>query len=323
MLALADHEQEASSQYRAAWDTYTENLVWEQHNITVPGEKELVATLTAQTKNYRARGNDFFSALSAQRKPLYFGRPDAAGLAAAPEEIKPTSDQIIKINQDWMEHVNQESRRTADSSLLGYGIGLAAGIVLAVLLVASTIRAIRFPIGAMAESATAIGAGDLDQVVSVTSDDELGQLASRFKTMARQLRELRQSAAAKLTVQQTSQATIDAFPDPVLVVESGAARRDGESGRAPFAGLSPPQADDTRPRTGSRRRLSASRCPTRCASSAPVRPRGFRQGGRAASRRRDWLVSSPCPADLRRPRRDGGARPCCWKTSPASACSTK
>ena len=44
----------------------------------------------------------------------------------------------------------------------------------------------------------AIGAGNLDQVVPITSDDELGQLASAFNTMARQLREYRQSHKAQL-----------------------------------------------------------------------------------------------------------------------------
>ena len=84
------------------------------------------------------------------------------------------------------------------------------GIVLAVLLLGSTIRTIVGPVRAVTESAAAIGAGNLDQVVPITSDDELGQLAATFNTMARQLREYRQSHKAQLIrAQQTSQATID------------------------------------------------------------------------------------------------------------------
>ena len=113
-----------------------------------------------------------------------------------------------------------ETKRLARSLLIWYGLGLACGIVLAVFLVGNTIRMIAYPVRAATESAMAIGAGNLDQVVPITSDDELGQLALAFNTMARQLREFRQSHKAQLIrAQRTSQATIDSFPEPVLVVD--------------------------------------------------------------------------------------------------------
>ncbi len=50
----------------------------------------------------------------------------------------------------------------------------------------------------------------------------MGQLAEAFNRMARQLRDYRESHSARLLrVQRTSQATIDSFPDPVLVVDPG------------------------------------------------------------------------------------------------------
>jgi signal transduction histidine kinase len=52
------------------------------------------------------------------------------------------------------------------------------------------------------------------------SRDEMGQLAEAFNRMSRQLRDYRQSHSARLLrVQRTSQATIDSFPEPVLVVD--------------------------------------------------------------------------------------------------------
>ena len=120
-----------------------------------------------------------------------------------------------------MEEANRQAHRMAHSSLIWYGGGLAIGIALAVFLVAGTIRTILHPIRAVTESVAAIGAGNLDQLVPVSSEDELGQLASAFNSMARQLRDYRQSHKAQLTrAQKTSQATINSFPDPVLVVDS-------------------------------------------------------------------------------------------------------
>ena len=86
-------------------------------------------------------------------------------------------------------------------------------------LLGRTVRTILYPIKALTESATAIGKGNLDQLVSVSSDDEIGELAAAFNQMARQLRDLLQLQQGQLVLaQQIGQATIDSFPDPVLVV---------------------------------------------------------------------------------------------------------
>jgi PAS domain S-box-containing protein len=73
----------------------------------------------------------------------------------------------------------------------------------------------------MTQAAMGISAGNLDQVVPYPSRDELGQLAQAFNRMAHHLRDYRQSQSAQLLrAQRTSQATIDSFPDPVLVIDT-------------------------------------------------------------------------------------------------------
>jgi signal transduction histidine kinase len=105
--------------------------------------------------------------------------------------------------------------------LIGFGLGLLAATVLAGWLAWHTSQAILRPIQAMTRSALGIGVGNFDQVVPVMSRDELGQLAGAFNAMARQMRQYRQSDYARLLrAQRTSQATIDSFPDPVLVVDT-------------------------------------------------------------------------------------------------------
>src|SRR5204863_8358608 len=83
-------------------------------------------------------------------------------------------------------------------------------------------RSFLAPIHYVTRSAVAIDAGDLDQSVPVPARDELGELAQSFNRMARQLRDYRQSQSARLLrAQRTSQATIDSFPDPVVVLDPG------------------------------------------------------------------------------------------------------
>ena len=75
------------------------------------------------------------------------------------------------------------------------------------------------PIQAVTASAVALGAGDLDREVPVTSKDELGQLAKSFNAMAVHLRAYRDATLAKvLRTQRTMEATLTSTPEPVFVV---------------------------------------------------------------------------------------------------------
>jgi PAS domain S-box-containing protein len=135
--------------------------------------------------------------------------------------LKTVSNEILRINQENMEQASREAHEAALSSLTWFAAGLAATVVLAGVLAWQTIRIILQPIRAVTHSALGISSGNLDQVVPVLSGDELGQLAEAFNVMARHLRDFRQSQSAQLLrVQRTTQATIDSFPDPVLVIDT-------------------------------------------------------------------------------------------------------
>jgi signal transduction histidine kinase len=219
-FALAGREKEAREQYETSWRRYAQALSKAQHNIAVPGEAELVGTLTALSDNYRRQGQEFFKRAGQPRDRLYFGGQKLPGLYGRFREIKDASGKILQLNQDNMKAAARQARDLARSSLLWYAAGLAIAIALAVFLVAGTIRTILYPIRAVTESAAAIGAGNLDQLVPIYSSDELGQLAAAFNAMTHQLRDYQQSHKAQLIrAQQTSQATINSFPDPVLVVD--------------------------------------------------------------------------------------------------------
>jgi signal transduction histidine kinase len=218
-FALAGQEEKARDQYKKQWAPFEESLGAEQRNITVPGEDELVAHLTALAKRYKKRGDAFFAktANDPARKQDYFG---AEGLLKTFEEIKDTADRILHLNQEHMNQANKNAQAAAGDSLVGYLIGLGLVFFLGGLLAWRTAESILRPIRAVTQSAKGIRAGNLDQVVPVLSSDELGELADEFNAMARQLRRYRQTDYARLLrAQRTSQATIDSFPDPVLVVD--------------------------------------------------------------------------------------------------------
>jgi signal transduction histidine kinase/HAMP domain-containing protein len=221
-FTLAGREQQARTQYADNWRIYQESLAGEQDNITLPGEGELVAQLQRLTEEYHQQGEAFYRRPSgaAERHHDYFGAAGQPGLLDRFKEIKEVAGRILQINQQNMWDQAQDAQHTAAASLTWFGIGLLVAALLAGLLAWNTIRNILQPIQAVTNSALGISAGNLDQVVPVVSDDELGQLAIAFNLMARHLRDFRQSQSLRLfRAQRTSQATIDSFPDPVLVID--------------------------------------------------------------------------------------------------------
>jgi signal transduction histidine kinase/HAMP domain-containing protein len=220
MLGLRD---EARAQYARYWTQYRKALRKEEENITLPGEQELVDRLIELTRRYRRAGNTFFTRgrpLEARRLDYLKGRPNQKALLRQFTQIKDVSRDIRLLNQRNMEEASQDAQRTALASLYGFAAGLGAVALLGGLLAWRTIRATLRPILDLTRSAQAIASGNLNQIVPVLARDELGTLAEEFNSMTRQLRDYRQTHLARLLrAQRTSQASIDAFPDPVLVVD--------------------------------------------------------------------------------------------------------
>jgi NtrC-family two-component system sensor histidine kinase KinB len=214
-----DLRERARRQYAKNWQTYSDELKIEQNNITLDGEADLVQQLSALTDRYQSAGGAFYAADGddAKERKAYYG---PGGLYETFSQIKDVSGEILRINQTNMEDAGQKARRVAELSLIWFGGGLILAIILAGLSAWHTVRTILQPIQALTRAAQEISAGNPDQVVPYVGRDELGQLAQAFNTMAHHLREYRQSQSAQLVrAQQTIQATIDSFPDPVLMID--------------------------------------------------------------------------------------------------------
>ena len=213
--------QQANKQFHANWESYRQSLDKEQANVTIhPKEDQLVATLTTLTERYRLQSEAFYQRAS-NRDLLHHDYSGAEGLYESFLQIKQCADDILQLNQGEMKRASQEASRSASTSLFWLSGGSAVAVLLAGLLAWHTIRSTLRPIQAMTQAALGISSGDLDQLVPVFSRDELGQLAEAFNLMAHHLRDFRKSQSSDLwRAQRTSQATIDSFPDAVLVIDS-------------------------------------------------------------------------------------------------------
>ncbi len=224
-LALAGQKQEegAHDLYDANWRLYREQLGIEKKNITIlPEEERLVKELDRLTDSYAELGDRFFRrpAGDPARKTDYSGTDGRPGLEGLFQEIKQISGDILRLNQKNMEDANQDAKVTARVSIIALGAGLAAASVLALLLAWQLVHSVLHPLREVTRAAQTLGTGQFDFTVPVHGNDEIGQLAQTFNTMTERLRALRHSNLQQLLrAQQTGQATVDSFPDPILVVD--------------------------------------------------------------------------------------------------------
>ncbi|MFO0928563.1 MAG: ATP-binding protein [Gemmataceae bacterium] len=219
-LALAGRAAEAGAAYRDHWRRFHEQMRIEAANVTiVPDESRLVAELQRLADDYEQAGRRFFArpAGDPARQSDYFGDD---GLLHQSRAIKRVAGAIHDLNEGQMQTASRQAQATARASVLGFLIGLAVTALLAVAAVWWLYRAILGPIRAVTHAAQAIGGGQLHLMVPVYGADELGQLAEAFNDMTRTLRAYRQSDTERLLrARRMGQATIDSFPDPVIVLD--------------------------------------------------------------------------------------------------------
>lgn len=222
-FALAGREEEAADLYRDHWAEYREQLAVEEGNVTIlPDEPRLVDGLRAATARYRDQGETFFARPpgNEQRHADYFGTADRPGLLATFRELKRLAEAIHDLNEGHMHTASGDAQDTARRSVFGFAVGLIVAGLLAGVSVWWLLRTLLGPIRTVTAAATAIGAGDLQQMVPVLTRDEVGRLAEAFNGMAAKLRAYRQTGEYQLNrARQAAQATVDSFPDPVLVLD--------------------------------------------------------------------------------------------------------
>jgi len=169
-----------------------------------------------------------------------------------------------------------------------------------------------------------IGAGNLDQLVPITSNDELGQLVAAFQFDGPPASRVPPLPAGAVDAGPADQPGDDRFVSgPRAGGRPAAARGNGQSGGAAAVGRAARGKTPAVCRSpGSRRTGCGSRWPTCFKRSAAYLPEGFDSAlvlHHESSRTRICLAS--CRFGIRRERRS--ARRCSWKTSPVSGCWTR
>jgi two-component system, NtrC family, sensor histidine kinase KinB len=235
LFAVGGRDAHGRDQFDANRPKFEENLKTEKGNITLPGEQVLADSLERSYRQYLKHAEQFFSLSPQRQAEVYFNE-----LLPVFDEIRETADKVLALNQENMKAMDLLARTNATNSIRLMIGAVIAAVVLAVGAALSLSRSILRPIQAVTDGARAMARGELDQLVPAASRDELGDLANAFNEMARTLREYRQAGTARLLrAQKTAQATIDSFPDPVVVVDPVGSVEQANRGARRLLGVTP------------------------------------------------------------------------------------
>jgi signal transduction histidine kinase len=196
---------------------FEHNLDAELHNITLPGERELAFKVRDLHQQYVKKVPAFLATSDVeQRRALYFGQ-----MLPLFTEVKNTAQAILELNQGNMIAEDRHARSVSATSIRYMLIAMVVGLAGALYFVHLLLRSILAPIQSLTSLARDLGEGNLDQVVPVLSDDELGQLADTFNKMATKLRAYRQITSDEiLHARQMTEITFSAFPDPIIAFDA-------------------------------------------------------------------------------------------------------
>ncbi len=206
-----------SRQNDEAIHDFEQNLKFQQGNITLPGERELTARLTAQWQAYGQGLQDYYQLSDLRVSPRDYYRQT---LLPRSQAVRDTAQKILELNlnnmvaADGQAHLKAVQTRNAMLFLLLLGIALSVGVI------AVVGPKILNPIASLKRSVSEIQKGNLDLVVKVPSRDEIGQLAEAFNEMAASLREFRRSDRAQLLrTQQSTLLALNSLPDAVVICD--------------------------------------------------------------------------------------------------------
>lgn len=215
MTSLREMPQGAHAQSEVILLDFEKRLQFQQQNVTILGEQALTDRMTEQWKTYREEFVGLLKSLDSEIERLDFFRNH---ILIRSDELRDSAQKIIDLNLNSMVAVDGQTRLRALETRRTLLLLVFSGFALAVVFIALLWPSIFRPIAGLTRSVHEIQQGNLDLVVNVHSQDEMGQLAEAFNEMALSLRKLRRKDHARLLrTQHSTQLALESLSDAVAI----------------------------------------------------------------------------------------------------------
>ena len=230
LFALLGARDKAMTQLREHRARFDASLKKAESNITEAGERDAIDAIRRDRDSYYQVFDVFLARITSADDSRAPGATRTAELTERNEYFTHLEPQFNKLRADC-EHLLQLNQRAMVAkseaaagvaqlwfyrTLALAGLLVVAGLCLAFFMANRIVE----PLRQLTATTAKMAAGDLNAEVAVSSQDEVGVLATEFNRMAGRIRQLRSSDMGKLLIaQQTTEAAIDSLYDPVIVTD--------------------------------------------------------------------------------------------------------
>ncbi len=195
---------------------FEENLAWQLKRMWLPGEAALNQQLTTNYLAFQAAMATLGSFSRPESQRQFYQQqvvPSVLTIDVTLGKIRDLNHQAILKTSENIQVINRHITYLMV-------IGVAAAFMVSAFASLHLARAILQPIQLLTKATREIGQGNLDQIVPVVSNDELGELANAFNKMAGLLKAYRQSTTEKIIrLHGTMESALASFPDPIFILD--------------------------------------------------------------------------------------------------------
>jgi signal transduction histidine kinase len=180
-------------------ERFEKNLSLQESNITEPGEKEMTSSLRKNFNTLKEKGaNDSLQLLI---------RRDISG--------------IMKVNLQAIDKKNQAAQKSSESAKTIITIMLTICLLIGFTFIFNFPALVASPIAKLTEGIKAIANKNYDQRIHMNRQDEFGELADAFNTMAERLDEYEHSNLSKILFEKRrAEAVINSMKDASIGVDN-------------------------------------------------------------------------------------------------------
>jgi NtrC-family two-component system sensor histidine kinase KinB len=213
--ALAGEEEKGRKWFESYAPAFERFLGHAGAGALLPGEGEVADRIKEAEERYQDLAKKFWSTSDlGTRRTMYF-----AELLPLFTEIRNELQEVIRVNEFNVAQVARQARSVSPHAARNMFVVWFAGVGIVLTVYFAIQRAIFKPIQSLSAVAKDLGNGNLDQVVPVQSNDEIGALAAAFNKLSAKLRAYRQITADQiLQARQMTEITFSAFPDAILAL---------------------------------------------------------------------------------------------------------
>ena len=212
VLAVIENPESARREVQKQRQHFGEEFERLVANLNRDQEKEMARDLWRHVQAYRAAGDSLMQNPSLTRYKQEVNPLQREALADC--------ERLREHNFNFMKAAGIKARDEALRATWIVALISVAALGFSTFVSIRLARAVLRPVHELTDSVEALRQGDFERRVRIDSADELGQLADGFNRMAQTLADYRSSSLGELLAAKTTlEATLDALPDAVIVID--------------------------------------------------------------------------------------------------------